>query len=141
VRAVLAGLTEGLVADADVSVLKLATVQHLLRRLRGRLKPGFGDGALLSALHPTPAVCGEPGGAALAAIRALEPFDRGWYAGPVGFVGRDETRFAVAIRSALVEGAAVSLYTGAGVLEGSRAEAEWRELEAKLRGIWPGRPL
>lgn len=141
VRAVLDGLTEGLVADADVSVLKLATVQHLLRRLRGRLKPGFGDGALLAALHPTPAVCGEPGGAALAAIRALEPFDRGWYAGPVGFVGRDETRFAVGIRSALVEDEAVSLYTGAGVLEGSRPEAEWRELEAKLRGIWPGQPL
>jgi menaquinone-specific isochorismate synthase len=95
----------------------------------------------MAALHPTPAVCGEPPEAAVAQIRALEPFDRGWYAGPVGFVGRDETRFAVGIRSALVQGDEVALFTGAGVVEGSDSTAEWQELEAKLRGIWTGRTL
>jgi menaquinone-specific isochorismate synthase len=141
VRAALEGVTKGVETDGAVSVLKLASVQHLLRRMHGRLKPGCGDAALMDALHPTPAVCGEPPEAAVAQIRALEPFDRGWYAGPVGFVGRDETRFAVGIRSALVCGDEVALFTGAGVVEGSDSTAEWQELEAKLRGIWTGRTL
>lgn len=141
VRAALEGVTEGVETDGAVSVLKLTSVQHLLRRMRGRLKRGCGDAALMAALHPTPAVCGEPPEAAVAQIRALEPFDRGWYAGPVGFVGRDETRFAVGIRSALVQGDEVTLFTGAGVVEGSDSTAEWQELEAKLRGIWTGRTL
>lgn len=138
VRAALAGVTSELDGEDTVSVLKLASVQHLVRRMSGRLREGRGDAALMAALHPTPAVCGDPPEAAVARIRALEPFDRGWYAGPVGYVGRDESRFAVGIRSAVVEGRSVSLFTGAGVVEGSRPEEEWRELEAKLRGIWTG---
>ena len=138
VRAAMARLTEGIQMEATPSVLKLASVQHLVRRVRGRLRAGVGDAAIMAALNPTPAVCGEPCAAAIARIRAIEPFDRGWYAGPVGFVGRDESRFAVAIRSALVQDGTVALYAGAGIVEGSCPEAEWRELEAKLGGIWPG---
>lgn len=138
VRQALAGMTTELTGEEAVSVLKLASVQHLVRRMHGTLREGCGDAALMQALHPTPAVCGEPPDAAVARIRALEPFDRGWYAGPVGYVGRDESRFAVGIRSAVVEGRTVALYTGAGVVEGSQPGDEWRELEAKLRGIWTG---
>jgi menaquinone-specific isochorismate synthase len=138
VQAALGRMTQALETEDSVSVLKLPSVQHLVRRMRGILRRGFGDGALLGALHPTPAVCGEPPDVAVERIRDLEPFDRGWYAGPVGFVGRDETRMAVAIRSALVQGDTAWMFAGAGVVEGSRAAAEWRELEAKLRGIWPG---
>ena len=36
---------------------------------------------LAGVLHPTPAVCGTPRLPALQAIRDLEPFDRGFYAG------------------------------------------------------------
>lgn len=135
----LGDLTRGVECESSVSVLKLASVQHLLRRMRGILRRGCGDSALLSALHPTPAVCGEPPAMAVEQIRAAEGFDRGWYAGPVGFVGRDETRMAVGIRSALVHGDTAWLYAGAGVVKGSRADAEWQELEAKLGGIWPSR--
>lgn len=138
VREALAGVTSDLAGEDAVSVLKLASVQHLVRRMRGRLREGCGDAALMAALHPTPAVCGDPPEAAVARIRALEPFDRGWYAGPVGYVGRAESRFAVGIRSAVVDGRSVSLFTGAGVVEGSHPRDEWRELEAKLRGIWTG---
>jgi menaquinone-specific isochorismate synthase len=139
VRAALGRMTRGVESDGAVSVLKLGSVQHLVRRMRGMLRRGFGDAALLAALHPTPAVCGEPPAAAVGRIREAEPFDRGWYAGPVGFVGRDETRMAVGIRSALVDGDAIWLFAGAGVVQGSQPQTEWQELEAKLRGIWPGR--
>ncbi|MCL4217651.1 MAG: chorismate-binding protein, partial [Candidatus Hydrogenedentes bacterium] len=70
--------------------------------------------------------------AAVERINALEPFDRGWYAGPVGWLGRDGAEFAVAIRSALVREQRVRAYTGAGIVSGSAAPREWEELENKM---------
>lgn len=55
-----------------------------------------------AALHPTPAVCGRPREGALAALTAAEPFDRGFYSGPFGWISGAAAEFAVAIRSALV---------------------------------------
>lgn len=74
-----------------------------------------------AALHPTPAVCGRPREGALAALSAAEPFDRGFYSGPFGWISGAAAEFAVAIRSALVhadssmQGSASSA-TSAGVL-------------------------
>jgi menaquinone-specific isochorismate synthase len=65
-------------------------------------------------------------------IRAHEPFDRGWYAGPVGWVGPESGEFAVAIRSGLVHGNALSLYSGAGIVDGSTPDGEWSEIDTKL---------
>ena len=55
-----------------------------------------------AALHPTPAICGRPQEGALAALSAAEPFDRGFYSGPFGWISGAAAEFAVAIRSALV---------------------------------------
>ena len=117
------------------SVLKLEQVQHLYNKIEAVLKEDVTDTDLLTALHPTPAVGGLPREAALEKLAALEPFDRGWYAAPVGFLGRDRAEFAVAIRSALVRENRVNLYAGAGIVEGSVAENEWQELENKISGF------
>ena len=114
------------------TVLRLPAVQHLMTRLSGRLAAGVGVADLVDALHPTPAVGGEPAEAARRFLTRHEPFDRGWYAAPVGWIGPGEGTFAVAIRSALIDGGAVSLYTGNGVVTGSSPDAEWAELEAKV---------
>ncbi len=111
---------------------RLGHCQHLLTPLHGTLRDGVDDWALLRRLHPTPAVGGVPRAEAITRIRALEPFDRGWYTGPIGWIGRDGAEFAVAIRSALVHGACVSVYTGGGIVPGSDPDDEWRELESKL---------
>lgn len=111
---------------------RLGHCQHLLTPLHATLRPGADDWALLQRLHPTPAVGGVPRAEAIARIRALEPFDRGWYTGPIGWIARDGAEFAVAIRSALVHGACVSVYTGGGIVPGSAPDDEWRELESKL---------
>ena len=86
---------------------------------------------MLRALHPTPAVGGYPKEGALEEIRSAEPFDRGWYAGPVGWIGAD-AEFAVGIRSGLVRGNRLALFSGAGIVEGSVPEAEWAEIEQKI---------
>jgi isochorismate synthase/2-succinyl-5-enolpyruvyl-6-hydroxy-3-cyclohexene-1-carboxylate synthase/2-succinyl-6-hydroxy-2,4-cyclohexadiene-1-carboxylate synthase/O-succinylbenzoate synthase len=128
-----------------------------------QLKPGANDAHLLGALHPTPAVCGRPQEGAQSMLAEAEPFDRGFYAGPFGWVSAGAAEFAVAIRSALVhppaataaqlDGAAavlqqagaaaglqageadtlVSLFAGVGIVRGSDTAQEWAELDLKVR--------
>lgn len=117
--------------DAD-SLMKLARVQHLITRLEGELDNGRSDLDIASMLHPTSAVGGVPTAKAVRMIEALEPFDRGWYAAPVGWLSGDSTEFAVAIRSGLVAGHTVHLFSGAGIVDGSSADDEWREIDSKL---------
>ena len=121
--------------DAAPSVLKLSRVQHLRTAIAGQLNDGVGDDAILRAFHPTPATCGSPCAAAARFIAENEPFDRGWYAGPLGFVSRDEAEFAVAIRSMLWLGRKTHVYAGAGIVDGSESEREWNELEDKIAGV------
>lgn len=128
----LADLSGRVESDPGPSLLKLGRVQHLRTAIRATLKPGITDADVLARLHPTPATAGEPVAAAMAAITGLEPFDRGWYAGPVGWVGRDAAEFAVALRCGLVVKSNLLLYAGAGIVPGSDAESEAREIESKL---------
>ena len=88
---------------------------------------------LALALHPTPAVGGAPRAAALDAIARLEPFARGPYAGPVGWVdARGDGEWAVALRGAELDGSRARLLAGAGIVRGSDPDAEWAETQAKL---------
>ena len=128
----LADLCLSLTDGAGVSVVKLRQCQHLVRAFRGVLRAGVGDAVLVKALHPTPAVGGYPSQRAVRHIEETEAFDRGWYAGPVGWVGRDAAEFAVAIRSGLVEGSTLSVFAGAGIVAGSDPASEWRELDCKM---------
>lgn len=109
------------------------SLQHLFTPVWGRVAAGRTILDLVERLHPTPAVGGEPRAAALAAIRALEPFDRGWYAGPVGWVdAAGDGEFAVAIRSALVRGREARLYAGCGIMADSDPQNEFDETNLKL---------
>ena len=62
----------------------------------------------------------------------LEPFDRGWYAGPVGWIGQEASDFAVGIRSGLVRGQKLALFSGAGLVADSVPDEEWAEIEQKI---------
>jgi len=113
-------------------LLRLSNCQHLCTRIEGLLKDTFADASLIETLHPTPATGGTPRDKALRFIESEEPFDRGIYASPTGWVGYDSAEFCVAIRSGLVLGNTLALYTGAGVLAGSTPQEEWDEIETKL---------
>ena len=118
-------------ADNLPSVTKASSAHHLITRFWGTLKDTVDDAQILTALHPTPAVGGIPRNQALNTIVKFEPFDRGWYAGPIGYIGRDTVDFAVALRCALMQDRYINLYAGAGIVEGSSADEEWREIEQK----------
>ena len=109
-------------------------VAHLATPIRGELTdPAPSALELARLLHPTPAVGGTPRAAALAAIPALEGFDRGRYAGPVGWVdARGNGEWAIALRCAELDGTRARLVAGAGIVEGSDPAAEWAETQVKL---------
>ncbi len=122
--------------DAEPSVLRLARIQHLETGVRARLVEGTHVLELVEALHPTPAVCGVPRDAALELLRNHEPFDRGWYAGPVGWLSTDgEGHFVPALRTAVGTGQHWRLYAGAGIVDGSSAQGEWDETAIKFQPV------
>lgn len=118
--------------ESGVEEIKYGDLSHLYLRFNGFLKDNFGDLELLKRLHPTSAVGGRPRGKALELIKILEPFNRGWYAAPVGFLSNDKSEFVVGLRSALVRGDEIDLFAGCGIVEGSDPEVEWEELERKI---------
>jgi menaquinone-specific isochorismate synthase len=117
--------------------LGLPNVWHLATDATARVRPGVGVLDLVALLHPTAAVAGSPRAAAQDAIRALEPFDRRRYAGPVGWIdGHGDGEWAIALRSAEVEGPdLVRAYAGAGVVAASVAHQELEETGWKFQPI------
>ena len=122
------------VTAADVpSLLTLRHVHHLHTTVRATLRPGHSLLELVALLHPTPAVGGAPREAALKFIRDHERLDRGWYAAPIGWMGRHGGEFAVALRCAVLEGSRAVMYAGCGIVADSRSELELAESQLKLQ--------
>lgn len=125
-------------AAAEPEIVKVANIQHLATPVIAQLAEPRSAIELAGLLHPTPAVGGEPWPAAAKAIADLEAMDRGWYAGPVGWMDATEDgEFCVALRSALLRDREAHLYAGVGVVAGSDPEAELAETEVKLGALLP----
>jgi menaquinone-specific isochorismate synthase len=121
---------------APPRLLGLANVQHLHTPVSATLPEGVHILDVLARLHPTPAVGGTPREPAVAAIRRLEGFARGLYAGPIGWVDhRGGGEFCVGLRSALIDGRVATAYAGAGIVAGSEPENEFAETELKFKAL------
>jgi menaquinone-specific isochorismate synthase len=127
------------VAASDEPVLvKVHNVQHLATPIRAQLADPVPTVELAGMLLPTPAVGGEPRERALPLIPALEGFDRGWYAGAVGWSDlAEDGEFCVALRCALLRGPVAHLYAGCGIVRDSVPAEELAETEVKLEALLP----
>lgn len=121
-------------AEPEPALVSLANVHHLGTRVEGRLSdPAASILELVAALHPTPAVGGSPQGDALAVIEAIEPGERGRYAGPVGWIdAAGNGEFAVGIRSGDIAGNRASVWAGCGIVADSDPQAELDETRSKF---------
>lgn len=108
---------------------------HLSTLIEGELlDPDMTSLDLAFALHPTPAVCGYPKQAAFDAIMDLEPFDRGFFAGFVGWMNASgDGEWAVSLRCAQCSPRHATLSAGAGIVPGSVPERETAETQTKFR--------
>ena len=122
IRGLLAPLAERITVAPHPSVMTLRFVQHLVTEIEGTLPDDAGLLSLGERLHPTPAVGGDPREAALAMIDEHEGFERGWYAGPVGWLdGAGDGELCVALRC--------------GIVADSDPAREWEESRIKLRAV------
>ena len=118
---------------SDLFTMKLPYIQHRQATIKGILKETTTALELIELLHPTPAVGGIPHDKARIKILELEKEKRGYYAGPVGILSKSFSEIAVGIRSAIVQGQSLTLFGGAGIVEGSDAEEEWIETGTKMQ--------
>ncbi len=122
----------------EPTVVRVANIQHLAAPIRAQLAAPMSAVELAGVLHPTPAVGGEPWSKAEPLVPALEGFDRGWYAGPVGWCDQTgDGEFCVALRCALVRGDTATCYAGCGIVADSDPASELAETETKLQALLP----
>ncbi|VBB06117.1 isochorismate synthase [Lucifera butyrica] len=125
---------EALEIPAAPFLVKLKNIQHLCTPLVGKARPGTSLFHVAADLHPTPALGGFPQQAAMKKIREEEPFDRGWYGGPLGWAdARGNGKFIVAIRCGLIRGKEISLFAGCGIVGDSEPLSEYEETMLKLQ--------
>lgn len=121
-------------ADPKPFSLALPNLWHLASDVHGVLRNDASVLDLAAALHPTAAVAGTPRLEAQRLLAKLEGFDRGRYAGPVGWIGADgDGEWAIALRGAQIEGDSIRAFAGGGIVAGSEPEAELAETELKFQ--------
>ncbi|PYE84351.1 isochorismate synthase [Pseudoroseicyclus aestuarii] len=116
---------------------RTASLWHLGTLIEGELAdPETPCLALLAALHPTPAVAGQPLAPALDSIGAAEPFEREFYAGTLGRVtAQNDGTWYVTLRCAIIEGCLARLFAGAGIVGASDPVSEIAETSAKFTAM------
>jgi menaquinone-specific isochorismate synthase len=126
------------VVDETPQAMKLPNLWHLATNVRATLPEGTCALDLIGALHPTAAIAGTPTTDALDAIARYEPFDRGYFAGPIGWLDGDgNAEFAIALRCAELseDRMRVVAHAGAGIVKNSDPQSELLETSLKFRPI------
>ena len=129
-----AGISE--YKEGQTRLLRLANLQHVRTPLRAKIPHNIHPFEVISSLHPTPAMGGSPREQALPLIEKLEGFSRGWYSGVAGwFDSRGRGDFIVPIRCGKISSKSLTLYSGAGIVEGSIPKSEKDETNWKLQAM------
>lgn len=117
------------------SLIHTPTMWHLSTRIEEELiDPNTCSFELIKALHPTPAMGGTPRASAMSTIQAIEPYQRQFFSGLVGWCDEQGNgEWAIAIRCAQVSGNKARLFAGAGIVPDSDPDKEWRETGDKMR--------
>ena len=117
-------------------LLRLANLQHVRTPLDGKIPAGLHPFDILSALHPTPAMGGTPRIPALTKLAQIEKHPRDWYSGVAGWMdSRGRAEFIVPIRCGRLLKNSLTLYAGAGIVEGSVPQLEKNETDWKLQAM------
>ena len=117
------------------SLITTEAMWHLSTVIEGELLDSETSSLDLAvALHPTPAVCGTPTETARQAIAEIEPFDRSFFTGMIGWCDdKGDGEWVVTIRCAEVQESSLRLFAGAGVVGASKPEEELAETGAKFQ--------
>jgi anthranilate synthase component 1 len=111
-------------------------VMHIVSNVEGMLKDGLTAMDVLKATFPAGTLTGAPKVHAMELIDELEPVKRGIYGGACGYWSyAGDMDLAIAIRTGIVKDQTLHVQAAAGIVADSVPESEWRETEAKARGL------
>ena len=108
-------------------------VWHLGTPIEGVLREGRSPLELLYDLHPTPAVCGWPSTPARDFIARCEGFDRGLFAGLIGWMDvNGDCEWALVLRAGVLHADRATMFAGAGIVAASDPASELHETATKM---------
>ncbi len=131
----LQGKMEQLKIDAAESV-KAGSLWHLRSQITGKISDHTTFNEIITALHPTPAVCGIPTENAKAFIKTNENYQRTFYTGFLGELNlqnKEEISLFVNLRCMEIHKKVVSIFVGGGITSASIPESEWIETQNKSK--------
>jgi menaquinone-specific isochorismate synthase len=109
--------------------------EYEVLKVFGDMNEDVTDKDFLQALHPAASVCGVPAEKARHFLQQYEVFDRGWFAGPAGFLSKDAVCLAVSSKVCLLEGSFLHVFAGAPFIKGSDPFLQWEESGARMKDI------
>ncbi|MET3977986.1 anthranilate synthase component 1 [Mucilaginibacter sp. UYP25] len=126
----------------NVSVKAFKEVQyyshliHLVSHVSGTLKPGTTSFKIVADTFPAGTLSGAPKYRAMEIIDENEKSKRSFYSGAIGFFGfNGDFNHAIMIRSFLSKNNTLHYQAGAGIVAGSIAESELKEVDNKIAAL------
>lgn len=122
--------------DELMVVEEYSHVRHIVSNVRARLAPGRDAIDALRALFPGGTITGVPKRRCMEILDAVEPVPRGLYTGALFYLTRSGRLDAnILIRSAVVEGGAVTFHAGGGIVADSDPDREYEETLHKAEAM------
>ena len=114
-------------------IMRLNKISHIRTKIESTIDKKYDAFNILYQIHPTPAVAGNPKNLSMQKIEELEPHNRGWYSGAMGWIdNKQDAHFIVTIRSGIIKKNLLNIYAGCGITKDSDANAEYNESEMKF---------
>ena len=105
-------------------------ISHLLACFSGQLKPDVCDKDILLTLYPSPAIARYP------YFFEKSAFNRDYYSGVMLLLSKNKTKSVLMIRCADYQEDRLTLYAGAGIIDASKPDVEWQEIQSKMYPLW-----
>ncbi|MBI2907040.1 MAG: anthranilate synthase component I [Chloroflexi bacterium] len=119
-----------------MEVERYSHVMHLVSHVEGKLRSDFNQFDAMRACFPAGTVSGAPKIRAMEIIAELEPDKRGPYAGAVGYFGfSGNMDTAITIRTIVLKDGVAYVQAGAGIVQDSVPELEYRESMNKAQAL------
>ena len=119
-----------------MSVEYYSHVMHLVSDISGTLRRGVGALDALRSVLPAGTLSGAPKVRAMQIIDELEPVKRGGYGGAIGYASyTGDLDTCIHIRTVVVKDGIAHVQAGGGTVADAKPAFEFRESEAKARGV------
>ncbi len=124
------------IVPEKMTIEKYSHVMHIVSQVEGVLSEGKTFFDILKATFPAGTVTGAPKLRAMEIIDEMEPVGRGPYGGVVGYLGLNgNLDLCIGIRMIIYRKGKFFLQAGAGIVDGSIPESEYKEIENKIKGM------